>query len=101
MWGCLRESVDIIGFDTNCRKTNDQVARFAIEGYFTESGERASAANAASSVQPAADAASFFFSRQLSAANAASSVQPDRVEIEKARQQTNNVPRQTETTFEG
>jgi hypothetical protein len=90
MWGCLRESVDIIGFDTNCRKTNDQVARFAIEGYFTESGERASAANAASSVQPAADAASFFFSRQ-----------PDRVEIEKARQQTNNVPRQTETTFKG
>jgi hypothetical protein len=82
MWGCLRESVDIIGFDTNCRKTNDQVARFAIEGYFTESGERASAANAASSVQPAANAAS-----------------SDRVEIEKARQQTNNVPRQTETTF--
>jgi hypothetical protein len=84
MWGCLRESVDIIGFDTNCRKTNDQVARFAIEGYFTESGERASAANAASSVQPAANAAS-----------------SDRVEIEKARQQTNNVPRQTETTFKG
>ena len=84
MWGCLRESVDILGFDTNCRKTNDQVARFAIEGYFTESGERASAANAASSVQPAANAAS-----------------SDRVEIEKARQQTNNVPRQTETTFKG
>jgi hypothetical protein len=94
MWGCLRESVDIIGNDTNCRKTNDQVARFAIEGFI----EHDNFINAASAVSSA----------QLSAANAASSVQPaanaassDRVEIEKARQQTNNVPRQTETTFKG